>query len=457
MTTARVKNIVIILLCILAIYQIGGLWFENISGRSLFYTFFSSQNKTVVYGGEYNFTNPQNIVVGFGNKSFNKFFMNKQGKFLNDKVKDCMKYMAQEGKYLELKYINWDEILESKVVICYYAIDMPMDSYIKAMGNNSPQNFSSKQKTFNALAIVPARNTGEYLKTYFINTNDNSSSIFYYKKNTVSDNLYAAIEEIQKQPNNISYVSTYQSEFKMFDSNSFLPQNTKKDITYRPLKFYNPYKDAPREIVEKYIDNFFENPAARWSDEDKDGVYMFSDENIVVRYYSSSLFEYSNYSLNTNKSDSSFEAAFNVAVELIKRDENLPYESMYLAKAKKVDNAWQFGFDYYFDDFPIIMSYELKKDLGLEHMVEIEVENGIATNYKHYVCKFEFIPENRTVSVDFSTALNKVMANSQLNNANINDMYLSYVIDKNESDLDLKWILDIDNKKYAESTNASKY
>lgn len=442
-----VKNISIILLCILAIYQTIGLWFEDISGRNLFYTFFLSQSKNTSYAGEYNFTNPQSIVVGFGNQNFNKFFMGKEEKYLNEKIKDCMKYMAQEGKFSDIGYIDWYKILESKAIICYYSIDMPMDSYIKAMGNNTTQNFSNKQKNFNALAIVPARNTGESLRAYFVNTNDNSCATFYYSKNNVSDSLYAAIEEIQKQSNNISYVSTYQSEFKMFKNNLFLPQSTSKAITYRPLKFYNPYIDAPREIIENYADNFFENPASKWSDEDKDGVYMFSNENIVARYYPSGLFEYSNYTLNTGKSDNSFETAFNIATELIKRDENLPSEAIYLSKAKKVDNAWQFGFDYYFDNFLITMSNSLKQSLGIEHMVEIEVENGIATNYKHYVCKFEYIPDSKTVDVDFSTALNEVMAKT--NDTNIDDMYLSYVVDGNKTDLDLKWVVDIENKKYS--------
>lgn len=445
-----IKNISIILLCILAICQTVGLWFENISGRNLFYTFFLSQNKSTSYAREYNFTNPQSIVIGFGNQNFNKFFMNKDIKYLNDKVKDCMKYMAQEGKFLDMGYIDWNKILESKVVICYYCIDMPMESYIKTMGNVSTQNFSSKQKTFNALAIVPARNTGESLKAYFINTNDNSSSEFYYSKNSVSDDLYIAIEEIQKQSDNTSYVSTYQSEFKMFKNNLFLPQSTRKDINYKSIKLYNPYSASSRETVENYVDNFFENPVAKWGNEDKDGVYMFSDENIVTRYYPSGLFEYSNYTLNTNKSENSFETAFNIATELLKRDENLPYESIYLAKAEKVDNAWQFGFDYYFDDFIIVMSNSLKQSLGIDHMVEIEVENGIATNYKHYVCKFEFTDENKTVNVNFSTALNKIM--SQLTEIYIDDMYLAYIIDGSESDLNLKWIIDMNDEKYVVST-----
>lgn len=450
MNSGRIKNLFIILLCVLAVYQTSGLWFEDISGRNFFYTFFAAQNRTSIHLGEYDFTNPQNIIVGFGNKSFNRFSTGKRVKELNDKIDESMKYLAVNGEYIETKYLDWNELLSSKVVICYYAVDMPTSSYMNVMGAKSSQPFSTKQKTFDILAIVPARSTGENLKTYFINTKDNTTAVFSYKKNKISDDIYAFIEEIQKQPNNKSYMSTHQSSFKMFNYNVFLPQiieNTNTNIIYSPITFSNPYEDN----IEKYVDVFFENPVAKWSGKDiNNGAYMYSDENIVVRYYPSGLLEYADYSVGNNDEDNSLASAFNTAIELIQKDMTI-YDNMYLSKMVKTDDTWNFGFDYYMNDYPIVFSDELKLQLGIEHMVEVTVKNGIATGYKHYLCNIQIKPETKNVSVNFSTVLDEIMSDSTLDK--IDDMYLSYIVDGNKES-DLMWIVDINNKNhYIEATN----
>lgn len=460
MINGKFKNITISLLCILAVYQTGRLWFDDISGHSLFYFISSAQNRAYQsYGEEFDFTTPQNVVISFGNNNFNRFYIDKENMKLNDKIDECIKYMVQAGEYTVTKYIDWNEILSYKSVICYYGIDMPTDSYIKSFGGDSSQNFSNRQKYFNAIAIVPARTTGEYLKAYLINEFDNSCAVFSYKKNKFSDNLYAAIEEIQKQTNNVSYVSTYQSEFNMFKYNLFLPQKADSGIPYKPIKFVNPFWDNTSEKItfqemETYTELFFENPSARWSDDgkDNDGIYTFSDENIVVRYYPSGVLEYANYSINVGNANNSFESAFNAASDLIVKDRNLQHENLYLSYAKNTENIWRFGFDYYYGDFPVVISDELKQKLNLEHIIEIEVEKGAVTNYRHYI--YNMIPslKDSYVSVDFSTVLNRIIGNNSLNSNGIENMYLSYVIDETSDYLDLKWIVDVDNSRYIENS-----
>lgn len=448
MNLGRIKNGLISVLCILAIYQTIGLWFESISGRNFFYTFFAMQNKTNTLI-EYDFTNPRNIVISFGNENFNKFFIDKDGRRLNEKIDDCIEYMAQNGEYIQTKYIEWDEILKYKSVICYYGINVSMSSYMKSMGSKAYQNFSSKQKSFDALALVPARTTGEHLKAYFINTSDGSCSVFSYKKNKVNDNLYAAIEEIQKQSNNISYISTYQSGFPMFETNVFLPQISTKDILYRPIKISIP--NTIQQIENKYVDNFFENPILKWNSQDSDGVFMFSDENIVIRYYPSGLFEYSNYRLGNYNSNNDFESALNAAIELIKIDKNLLYDNIYMSKSNNSGNKWTFGFDYYFDDFPIILSDELKQQLGIQSIIEIVVENGIATSYKRYLFEIEPLDNIKSVNQDFSSVLDKVMAKNT-DKQKINNMYLSYILDSYNDYSNLMWVVETRAGTYTEIT-----
>lgn len=454
MHIGKLKNVTIIFLCVLAVYQTSMLWFDNISSHNFFYTLFAASNKSNLYDIEYDFTVPRDIIVGFGNENFNKLLISKDGRRLNDKIYECMKYMAANGEYIDKKEVDWNEILKSKSVICYYDINIQMSSYIKSMGGKSVQTFSNKLSDFDIIAIVPARTTGEYLKSYFINSDSNTAAIFSYKKNKASDNLYSAIEEVQKQPNNINYISTYQSGFSMFRDNIFLPQSANKDILYRPFKPINLLdKDnfTLQDIENTYIDNFFENPMAKWSRKDENGVFTFSDENIVVKYYPSGLLEYNNYTLNVNNNkDISFEAAFNSAFELIRQDRTLSQEEIYVSKAEHSNNIWTFGFNYYYNNFPIIMANELKQSLGIDNMIEIKVENGMAISYKRYIFEAEPLNTDKVVSINFSTILDTILSNKP--NEIVDDMFLSYVLNGNDNYLDLKWIVDTSSKTYIEDT-----
>lgn len=453
MNIGKIKNVVIIFLCMLVVYQTFGLWFENISGRNFFYTFFSQQNVVSSNIGDYDFTIPQNIVVGFGNKSFNKFFMEEDGKKLNSKIDDCMKYTAEIGEYVKTTQVDWNELLSLKSVICSYSVDMPMDLYIKAMGAKSSQSFSSKQKVFDTLVIIPARSAGEYLKVYFINTNDNTSALFSYKKNNANDNLSMAIENIQKASSNVSYLSTNQSKFSNFSSNVFLPKATNGNISYKSAELYNPYEvygESSLQSMEIYVDAFFENPIAKWNNIDDNNVYTYSDENIVVRYYPYDLFEYSNYSVKNDNTDNTLPAAYNTAIELIQKDRTIKEDdNIYLSEVTNVNNVWKFGFDYHFQGFVVELSDELKSKLGINHILEVTVEKGTAVSYKRYACKVKNSNfEYNNITIDFSIALSKVMEREKLTKLNINDMYLAFLIYENNEYSDLSWIVDSDDKNY---------
>ncbi len=440
----KIKDILIIFLCILTMYQTVELWFEDISGRNFFYTYFVAQNRIKLNLEEFDFTTPQNIIVGFGNNNFNKFYINKENKFIDNSIENAIKHIVTNSEYMDITQINWNEILASKLVICNYANNIPMDSYIKAMGAKSPQFFSSKQKVFDTLVIVPAKSSGENLKAYFIDTFNDKVAVFYYKKNSYSDDLYSNIEEIQKESNNISYVSTYQSGFEQFKHNIFLPQITDRNVSYLPIKLNIPQQVTLQEIEKKYIDNFFENPAAKWSKVDINGEYMYCDENIVMRYYPSGILEYADYSVNNDNIDNSLMTVFNLVNEIMRKDVSI-YENIYLETITNENNVWKLGFNYHFDNFPIIFSKEMKEELNMNNIIEVTVKNNKVISYKHYILNIDY-GNYSPLTIDFSTALNNIITENETSTTdNIDDMYLAYSINKNDKYSYLTWIVNTPN------------
>jgi hypothetical protein len=447
--TGKLKNAVIILLGVLTLYQTSGLWFEDMSSYNLFSDFSKTQTVQTL---EQDFTNPKNIVIGFGNKNFNQFFMDEKGKILNNKTDESIRYIMKNGEYVETKSIDWNELLSYREVICSYSSLMPMEEYAKAMGAKSIPVFSSKQKKFDMLIVVPARSAGDYSKIYFVNTDERNVALFSAEKNKSRDDLLSEIENIQKDTANTSYVSTYQSGFNMFNDNVFLPQSTDKKNVF-PAVTISKLADINQRISAHNVDAFFQNPVAKLGGEkDHNGIYTFSDENVVVRFYPSGLFEYFNYEFISNNINTSFGNAFKAALGMIQKS-SISHQNIYLSSVKKEDaDVWRFGFDYYVEDFPVILSDDIKNEMGIEHMIEVTVKKGIVSNYKSYACDIEVSNKSKEISVDFLKALNSVMDDRLTEEVNIKNMYLAYEITAKSTDADLVWVMDMDKDSYIEAT-----
>lgn len=452
MSTGKLKNVIIILLGILTIYQTCGLWFEAFSIRNLFYSVLKNQDQTqVVQTLNQDFTTPKNIIVGYGNKNFNQYFMNEQATVLKDKIDESILYLLKEGQYLETKTLNWDELLSNREIICSYSTSIAIEDYATALGSKHLSTFNPNQDRFDRLVVVPARGTADAIKGYFVNTSEQKVVIYSAstKKTKLNDALLSEIDTIQKSNTSTSYVSTYLNGLTMFNDNVFVPQTVNKNIVYPSLKIT---KADIAQISAQYIDIFLENPAAKWGGErEHNGVYMFSDEKVVVRYYPSGLLEYYNYEFGLNNTDDSFKSAFKAASELIPVNP-LTHEDMYLSSVTHDEdlNTWRFGFDYYVGDYPVVLAQDLKKETGLEHMIEIVVKKGVVSSYKGYACDIEVTAQSKTVNVDFLSVINNVMTDKAKTEISIDNMYLAYEVSNKSVDSGLVWVIDMNQNHYIE-------
>jgi hypothetical protein len=371
---------------------------------------------------------------------------------LNDLLNENITNIMKNGEYVETKSMDWNELLSYRGVICSYSTVMPMEEYAQAMGAKSILVFGSKQKNFNKIMVVPARSLGDYVRVYFINTVQRNVVVFSAPKNRASDNLLLAIENTQKSSTSISYESSYQGGYTMFSDNVFLPQTKNKNNLFPSVKI-SKISDINERIRAQNVDVFFQNPVAKWGGEkDHNGVYTFSDPNVVVKVYPSGLFEYFNYEFVSNNEDTSFGTAFKVALQLIQKNP-LTNENIYLSSVKKDDaDIWRFGFDYYVEDLPVILSEEIKKEIGIKHMMEVTVKKGIVSNYKCYACNIESVNKSKEITVDFLNALNSVMEDKPADEVMIDDMYLAYEITGKGTEADLVWVMEMERNNYIEAT-----
>ena len=119
-------------------------------------------------------------------------------------------------------------------------------------------------------------------------------------------------------------------------------------------------------------------------------------------------------------------------------------------------NGLLFRFDYSVNDMPVFFSDSLKKELNMEHAIEIFVEGGAVKRYRRYARDFVLSPSRtKTVSTDFLGAMNTVMAGLETPANEIENLVLGYnAVSEGESVL--MWYMSVDGAEYITEASAAE-
>lgn len=446
------KNFIITFFVILAVYQTTRLWFEDFSSHSLFYSIISDESKNNTKSEIY-FT-LSDIIINTGN---NRFVCKQNDIYTSDfkKVFDRAVITTLElGNFVKDFYVDWSDVFNNKCILYQYSYNIDSNSAKKLFGIKS-NNISKMDMEFDAIVITPDINVSEKLSVMFVNTQSFKAFEFEIKKHDIVEETYNTINNFNIDNNDFYYISSVQNGFNIFKKNVMIPRWSGSSIAYRPIKMINEFNSAGGVLLttlEKNVDIFFDNPAAKWTSTVND-VYTYSDENTVVKYYTNGVMEYSNYKINNdkNKNDSFYED-YCAAIAFLEKDTNIKNE-YYLKNYSFEDDKMVFYFDYKVNDFPIILSEEIKNDISMQSMIEVTVSSQRVIRYKRYVYSFE-ISEDKSnfAEVDFVDAVDLVFANIGNNNILIDDIKFGYNIEKGAEYLNLNWFIKIDDKLYIKST-----
>lgn len=450
MNLNKSKNFIIAFFVFLAVYQTAELWFESFSNRNFFYTFLS-KNDTNIVQANYN-SSLKSIIISLGNNKFiqnyNDIYKSDYKKVFDQSIKECL----ENGSFTKKYDLDWKEILNNKFVM--YKYDYIISANTAEHLYNVKSNLLSKIGDFDNIVLIPNISVPETLKILFINSVEKNVYEFESKKSENILNTYDTINKFKLKGDEIYYVSSVQNGFELFENNIFIPKWNGLSLGYNPIKTSNPIEENGGVLLttlEKNIDIFFSNPAAKWKTS-INNVYTYSDENTVVKYYTTGVLEYSNYKASNTSSIKkvSFNDNYLTSANFLENDININNE--YYLKNYTIDNEKTiFYFDYKINNFPIILSNELKEKIGMESIIEITVSNQKVLKYKRYICDFEIDKENLLFAdVDFLGAVNYAFSIEQ-NNSKINKLILGYKADTNTDSIGLNWFVDIDDKIYIKS------
>jgi len=440
----KIKNILIIVLVFVAVFQTGNLWLEGSGGRNFFTIVFNGMRQGKGQGiVDGKVLLPTVFAVGDGSRKFMLTYPEeKKNTTLMEGANDLLTEVMADGTAKEPKSgVDWDSILTSKCLVFQYDFMLPVENYLKEGA------FGGKKKGmnyFDQIALVPAKDSGEKTKVFLVN-----SSTDYVMEISLERSRYAAVlyRGLNLREDALIYASTGQSGFKLFESNVFVPQWAESTLPYQKLERVNPFeKDGVinRGLLENAIGGFFKNFAADWSTKDETGTFMFSDETVVVKYApKKNILEYYSYDTYENGKKDSLIEGYGICLNFLKNDKSLQ-TGIYLSKIKERSSETTYYFDYEVGDFPILIADELANEMGSHNAIEIVVKNHAVKKYRRYAYNFQQgADKNGSLEVDFLTALNQAIVSYQQRQGediitSVEDIRLCYYLEK-IGDLELKW------------------
>lgn len=450
------KNFIIAFFVILAIYQTSELWFESFSNHNFFYSFF---NNTENYDDDGLLYSLDGIIINQGDDRL--IFMK------NDIYKSEWKNVFDSAAALAASdaarsydgSFDWSEIFSTRSVVYKYSAEIESSCIAKMFGFDEGlfEGFSEKIDT---IAIMPVTATPEHVLAGFGSRKTDNARFFYLEKSQYAHTIYNEIGSVQKK-NDIFYTASVKSGLDLFKGNVFIPQWNGESYEYPEVSAENSFlEDGIFKVskLERAADVFFDNSASKWSSY-SNGVYIYSDENTVVKYYDNGVLELYNYSAGKND-DEDFYSEYKAAVSAIKRDSNIKNE-YFLSSCVKDSEKTVFYFDYKINDFTLKLGDEIKSASGMHSAIEVTLNKGKVSRYRRLALDFYLDGVNAEVNKTFTSAVNEVLAEIQNSdkrggeeNEIIENVELAYILNKDKKAL-LNWIINIGGKDYKKETNTN--
>ena len=444
MNIKMLKNTIIVVLLALSVFLASQLWFENLPSITLF-----KLNQAEVVELQ-NFVLPQRLITNFGGNNFKIQYNDLTSSSQIFECDTALEYVLKKGRFVKNAEIDYENLLKKRSYIYEYPFPMPSKVFTEAFGD-SGGFLTSRVTFFDSILIIPDTESDK-LNVLFV---DESAGLFYEYEAAEANmansiHLSIIVREADKDSDEIHYVSSKLSKFNMFIDNTYIPIRDNQDLIYTSILAVNPYVEREKLLnaIEKNVDVFFDNPSLKQSGLSTNGVFTYSDEDRVVKYYPSDVLEYINYESQDPKSSDLIQD-YAAAFGFIMKDEAV-LNDFFLAGYDIDGVQTTFYFDPAINNLPIMLTPAMKNLINMEHFIEVTVQKGNVVRYKKLVHYFQLLNEKKAAAVDFSRALIDILDSDDLEKPILTDGILGYNADK-DMQLSLFWFFNMDGLIYSKS------
>ena len=378
MNIRKVKTVMITALALLAIYQVGTLWFVHITGRNII-PYFSAFFDPATPAGYAYITRPSRVIIGNGDGRFDIRY-GKEITAANDALGD----MLRRGAFSRQTDAESALLAALQGPVVLFEYDFPMRSEVFTLAfnrRNAAMLTNQNLFTFNAIAIA------------------SESVIFFsgerawvYTKPAGGFMPYVEIDSA------LYFVNAAQAGYEGVGADVFLPR-TERGWVHRPLFMFNPYANRSGEVqldsVNARVAHFFDNPAVR-NLRMVDNVITISAINTVVRYLPGNILEYNCFRPIRRGSPPDFITDFSAALAFVNADPNVSNE-FYLVGYEQRGRTFVFWFNFVVGGaaggFPLLIpegGWGSAVD-PLPAPIEVVVDHGRVSRYRKVV--YNFMPD----------------------------------------------------------------
>jgi len=401
MSMGRFKNIIIVFLILLAVYQTGRLWFEDSAGSSILANIYKPKEAAPESGLKRHFAYPMRIVTGDGG---GRFFIsysvadNAMRGLCDALVEDVLK---DGGAISQSGSIDWSENLSSAAIVYEYNISVKSEEFVKAM-NVRNSSLAAAIEAFDTIIIQPHEKNGSLITWY------DSASRVCARINTGalqgSDELLLALDKVKGENNNGIYYKSSILEGMESEKNFFIPAWDKEGSPYvlgiADTDYYDSAVGVEKSTIRANLMAFFDNTSAVYDATTE--TIASGDENTIVKYYSNDVLEYTSYKWDSKNTDLLDDYA--AALDFIaKRDTRMTNE-IYLSNYDELKGERHFYFDYVVNGLPVIFSAQLKSSLKeqLANGIKVVVREGSLVGYTRLAYNFNVEDDYDFVNWDIS-------------------------------------------------------
>ncbi len=413
--TEKIKNIFIITLILLAIYQTTTLWLITIPTNNKIASFpeLFTKNHNIKYENKESYFIPSKIVTNNNNKYYLQYSYLKDDKKL-ELIKNTL-LITDSFKYSSLDY----SILKNNFIALNFDFEISENTIEEAL------NIDLSDITNFYFDSIYLNNSNDLLNISLVNINTGemyTSTIENY------DLLETYYKKISSSNNALYYTLKINNNLLQFT-----PMWDSDVLPYKNVVQTNPYLTdgglLKNNLTEK-IKPLFDGSRSRIASTVDNNIVVISDAYNVAKYYHYDVLEYSNYrNYNMTKKSTPYED-YITAYEFILNDQNFNNE-FYLSDYQIEDDKSTFYFDCVANNLPILLKPSEKENLGINSFVEVSIANDNVVYYKLLTYNYK--------TSDSSSLYNKNRLNNDLININYDDITMGYYLEDDDN-LILYWL-----------------
>lgn len=461
MKSYKITNFVIVALVIAAVLQTGELWLQGTSNHNFFYTLTelpflkkAQADGDILLATRY--------AIGEGEGLFSVYYPDQTGDSrLLEAANDALgEILTQAEGEVEKGSADWKQILRAHCIVLQYDFMIAFEEYL---GNYGNLRAGQALQQFDYITLVPAQHNGEESLAYFVNSETNEYVLFRGIGRAASVGLYDAL---RTDKDGLLYISTGEkTSASVLWRNLFLPQWAYLPYHYAPLTqefVFEREGEVSRSILESTVEKFFRNFSVGWSDQDENGVFVFSDSETVVKYHPEErVLEYYSYENYGNDGKTGLLEGYQICCNFLQNDTSLQTD-IYLADIERtVNNEIIYSFDYAVEDLPVNLSQNLQDRIGANHAIEVTLRNQMVKEYRRYAVNYrQAAEETEQINVQFIDALDDANKTYQAivedkDITDVKNITLGYHVDLT-GNIRLKWFVTLYEYLFVVDTDQAK-